>query len=143
MTEYEMASLWVDTFGLVQMTTSLFFTALSAFMVASFVAAHRLTPTMTAIAIGLFLLFSAVVLFALSRQLLAFQGLVLEMQRVADASNGLAWHAVARTPAPILSVALTVAISVYALATVAAVYFFFHCRTVNRRAEASELLPSG
>ena len=143
MTEYEMASLWVDTFGLVQITTSLFFTALSAFMVASFVAAHRLTATMTAVAMGLFVLFNAVVLFALSRQLLAFQGLVLEMQRVADASNGLAWHVVARTPAPVLSLALTATIWVYVLATVAAIYFFFHCRAVNRKAEAGELLPKG
>jgi hypothetical protein len=141
MTEYEMASLWLETIGLMQTTVSNFFAVLSAFMIASFVAAHRLTSTMTIIAISLFVLYMAIGLFTLSRELLAFFGLVLEMQKVAEAGSGLVWHAVAKTPAPVLTLALAVAILVYVIATGAAIYFFFHCRRVNRKAEPGELLP--
>lgn len=69
MSEYEIASLHVDTLMLLGASFTTYFSLVSAFLVVSYLAAHRLTRTMAAILIGLFVLWNLLMIGAVSAEL--------------------------------------------------------------------------
>jgi len=144
MTEFEMASLHAELIGLLATQFMGYFTVLSAFMVASYLAAHRLTATMAVIGVGSFGLFCLATMFTASRTLASVQGLSNQMRKFAEAESGLAWHGIAQTPQAVQEFTVSVAMSVLIVSAASGAYFFFHCRRVNRQAQtvATSAKPS-
>jgi hypothetical protein len=139
MTEFEMAYLFNDMWIQINMLAQFYFTMLTAFLVASYVAAHRLTIPMAIVVIGAFVFTSIGTIRNIYLQVQTMLGLATQMKALAQSGKGLAWHSVANMPPPLSGgiigpVMLT-------LITAAAVYFFFHCRRVNRKAEAGTWKP--
>ena len=134
MTEFEMAYLTNDMLLALGSTASFYFATLTAFLVASYLVAHRLTKTMTVIAVALFLLSSAGSIVVMNRIMTNLSGLAGEIRAFAQAGKGLAWHVSATTPEWAINIPRQVGVVLYILATAAAVYFFFHCRRQNRKA---------
>jgi hypothetical protein len=141
MTEFEMAYLFNDMRIELDAQAQLFFTVSTAFLVASYIAAHRLTRSMTAIVIGLYVLASAGTIVNMYRQAWAIAGLADEIRKLAVAGKGLAWHPAASMAEPALTFTGLPRAIIFSLATTAAVYFFFHCRRVNRKSETSGWKP--
>jgi len=141
MTEFEMAYLMNDMWIQLIMLTQVFFAVLTAFIVASYLVAHRLTRPMAVVVVGLFLLASLGSILNISRQAQSIVGLAFEMKALALSGRGLAWHAVVNTPEWTRGIAGVPAAVMFLIATAAAVYFFFHCRRVNRRAEGGVWHP--
>jgi hypothetical protein len=139
MTEFEMAYMFNDMFINLVTQVQFFFTVLTAFLVASYAAAHRLTRSMTVVAVGLFAVVSAGSILNIYRQSQAMSGLAETMKAAAASGKGLAWHPVADLyDWQLRGVG---GIAFFLLAVAAAVYFFFHCRHVNRKAEAGMWKP--
>ena len=134
MTEYEMASLNIDTLLLLGASFTTYFSLVSAFLVASYLAAHRLTRTMATILIGLFVLWNMLMIGAVSAQLYSLSGLAKKMRTFADEGKGLEWHRVAHIPDSLIDWPRYLIVIILSLATIAAIYFFFHSRHVNRKA---------
>ena len=135
MTEYEMAYLLNDMWINLISQTQFFFTILTTFLIASYIAAHRLTRSMTGVVVGLFLFACVGSCVNILRQTQTIIGLGNEMRAFALAGKGLGWHAVTKVPEWALQMNGLPGVAMSVLATVAAVYFFFHCRRVNRIAE--------
>jgi hypothetical protein len=137
MTEYEMAYLHAELTNSLIYQFSAFFTVLTAFLVASYLVAHKLTRTMTVIVVGMFLVLNAGVIMQNYRILQSLGGLTLQMHHMAQTGSGLMWHATANSPDWIPATMRGVGVTLYSMATIAAVYFFFHCRRVNGRVDVS------
>jgi hypothetical protein len=135
MTAFEMA--YLNNEILIQMasTFSILFGTFSAFLVASFMAAHRLTRTMAAIAVALFLLSSLMMVSNFYSQSTSLLGLTREMKTFAKAGKGLAWHPAVTIPDGALVMTNQFFAMMLLAAIAASVHFFFHCRRVNRKPE--------
>ena len=135
MTEFEMAYLFNDMHIALLAQMSLSVSALSGFLVASYVAAHRLTNTMAAMSVGLYSWFSFVFAVLGFRTAASYSGIMGQMRAFKDAGKGLDWHFATKTPEWTLDFipfgGVMIAVVVYA----ASLFFFFHCRRVNRIAE--------
>jgi hypothetical protein len=136
MSEYEMASLLNDTGVAVLAQTQFYFAMLTAFLVVSYVVAHRLTRSMATVVVGLF--FSLGCTFNIYRLSRVAGGLMGKMHTVAASGKGLEWHPAKDVSEWALVIIGVPGAAVFVLATVAAIYFFFHSRRVNRKAEAAE-----
>jgi uncharacterized membrane protein YesL len=136
MTEFEMAYLANDMMMALGTSTSILFTMLSAFLVASYVAAHRLTKPMAAIVVSIFVIFCFYTIATMFRQLESMAGLAGKMRAFAEAGKGLEWHAVSHVNPNWITTTRFVGVSILLLAMIASVYFFFHCRSVNQKAES-------
>ena len=64
MTEFEMAYLHAELVNSMGFIFTGFFTVLSAFLVASYLVAHKLTRTMSVIALGMFVFFTVGAIFS-------------------------------------------------------------------------------
>jgi hypothetical protein len=135
MTEYEMASLHAELTSLLGITFTGFFTVLSAFLVASYLVAHKLTRTMAVIALGMFVFFCVGATMINYRTMLSLGGLTLEMLKIAQAGSGLTWHSAADISEWAPGILRGLGVALYSIATIVGIYFFFHCRRVNRKAE--------
>jgi hypothetical protein len=141
MTEFEMAYLFNDMFINLVTQVQFYFAVLTAFLAASYVAAHRLTRSMTVVVVGLFAVVSVGSILNIYRQVQAMAGLAETMRAAAASGKGLAWHPVASQYDWQLRVPRGGGVAFVLLAGAAAVYFFFHCRHVNRKAEAGTWKP--
>jgi hypothetical protein len=141
MTEFEMAYLQNDMLIGLGSGASYFFAMLTAFVVASYLVAHRLTKEMAAIVVGIFIVASCGSIVTMYRVMDSLAGLGREMKAFAGAGKGLAWHGITRTPEWGLESARYLGSALFIVATIAAVYFFFHSRRVNRKAEAGGWHP--
>jgi hypothetical protein len=142
MTEFEMAYLMTDMqAGLMASTTTLF-TITSAFLVAGYLVSHRLSRLMVGVAIAVFSWAFFTTAFITSRQIFNLLGLVVEINKFANAGKGLAWHAAAQ---PIVDWAMQGGtwffIVFCTLAFIGSIAFFFHSRRVNQMAEAGTWKP--
>jgi hypothetical protein len=138
MTEYEMASLFTEMRLALDGQVQVFFTMLVAFLVASYLVAHKLTRSMAAVVVGLFLVTALGGSAGIYRQAQAMGGLAREMKAAASSGKGLAWHPVAEIQEWALQIGSVGGLFIFLVATAAAVYFFFHCRRVNRIADLGE-----
>ena len=141
MSEYEMASLHAQLFGLIFSANVGMFGVVSAFMAASFVAAHRLTRTMAFITVLLFVLYSVGVLIAAAGMVESFMRLSAHMHDYAESGRGLSWHLTSQARSQELRlVSLYFTAATLVLAHLAALFFFFHCRRVNRQLAGEQSL---
>ena len=131
MTEFEMATLFNDMQLAIVAQLSLYASIMSGFLIMSFLAAHRLSRTMVAVAISLFAWLWYVLLMLSYREMAAFTGLMVEMRKFKDAGQGLRWHAAAYTPVFLLDLIPASWIVFQFIFFAAAVGFFFHCRREN------------
>ena len=136
MTEYEMAYLFTEMQMTIIAQLSLYVSVMSGFLIMSFLAAHRLSRTMLVLAISLFSWLWYVLLMLSYREMASFIGLMGEMRKFKDAGRGLNWHSAVQMPAILLAVVPTSWIAFQLSFYLAAVGFFFHCRRMNRIAEA-------
>ncbi len=141
MTEFEMAYLQNDMLVALANGTQFFFTLLSAFLAASYVGAHRLTRPMVVVVIGLFVLTAFSSILAQFRQMESLAGLAEQIRAFAAAGKGLQWSAVTKIPAWWVESLRYIAAAVFLIAVIASVFFFFHCRRVNHKAEAGAWRP--
>ena len=117
---------------LIQLTTAGFST-LSAFLVAGYLAAHRLTRFMVSFVVIAFVWWSFTISLAFYRLTTDFFGLRHEMHVAATGGKGLAWHSAAQIDGGVYS---PIVFSVIWLTlNLCAIYFFFHCRRMNRKVE--------
>ena len=137
MTEFEMAYLSNDMLVGVGAGASYYFATLTAFLVASYLVANRLTRAMAFIVVGLFLVFQLSTLGGMFRTLQSLAGLAREMKAFAQAGKGLAWHRAATAPDWAFDLPRYLMLVVFTLATFAAVYFFFLCRRQKAAGEQS------
>ena len=98
MTEFEIAYLHAELVNSMGFIFTGFFTVLSAFLVASYLVAHRLTRTMSVIDVGMFVFFTVGAIFLNYRTMQSLGGLTLQMHQMAQAGSGLAWHSSATIP---------------------------------------------
>ena len=131
MTEFEMATLFNDMQLAIVAQLSLYASIISGFLIMSFLAAHRLSRAMVAIAISLFSWLWYVLLMLSYREMASFSSLMSEMRKFKDAGRGLQWHAAAYTPTFLLNMIPASWIAFQIIFFVAAVGFFFHCRHKN------------
>lgn len=142
MSEYELASLHTQMFGLIFSANVALFGVVSAFMVASFLAAHRLSRTMAFLAVLLFTLYAVGAVIATIASGLNFMRLSAYMHDFAAAGRGLSWHLTSQSTAEEARyISFSVTVASVLLSHCAAIIFFFHCRHVNGKlAKASEAL---
>lgn len=143
MSEYELASLHTQMLGLIFSAIVAQFGVLSAFMVASFLAAHRLSRTMAIIAILLFVTYFVGSIIPILATTVSFLSLSDYMRAYAASGRGLSWHLTARPVSlELRNISFGFTLVSLFLAHLAAIIFFFHCRHVNGKlAKASETLP--
>lgn len=136
MTEYEMAYLYSEMQLGIVAQWSLYVSVMSAFLIMSFLAAHRLSRAMSALAITLFSWFWYVLLMLGYREYASFVGLMAEMKKFKEAGKGLYWHSATQTPEILLKVIPSAWIAFQLIFYAAAVGFFFHCRHMNLKGDA-------
>jgi hypothetical protein len=142
MTEFEMAYLATDMQVAVSTTSATLFTIMSAFLVAGYYASHRLTPLMIGVLTAIYAWAFFGTAFMLNREFISLFGLAGEINAYAGTGKGLQWHAAANpAPAWLLSAGLVVSSILNAIMFVGTLVFFFHCRSVNRKAEAGAWKP--
>lgn len=133
MTEYEFLSLvqgHVNLGGVILMN---YFSILTAYLVAGYLAAHRLTQSMALFVTAAFVTSCAIFMYMLMRNGEALQAIFNQMHALAQAGRGLAWNPLASRP-PNVDVLCYAALAVMAAGVIGGVYFFFQCRVHNRQA---------
>ena len=141
MSEFEMAYLQNDMMLALGSATQFFFGMLSAFLVASYIAAHKLTRPMMIVVVCLFVAAALSSIGAIYRQMESLAGLVAQVKAFAVAGNGLQWHMATQVPQWWIESIRYVAVLLFLAAMVGSVYFFFHCRRVNNKAEIGAWKP--
>lgn len=138
MTEYEMAHLNNEYVNTGALLLSMQFSILSAFLVAAYVAAHRLTLVMSGFVVAAFVFSSIVLSMTMYRSIVDFIGLRHAMFVAAKEGKGLAWHSAAQFDmSAVVFPAASPAVfpTIWMAMALGAVFFFFHCRRVNLKAE--------
>ena len=144
MTEFEIAYLLNDIQVAIAAYSSMLFTMMSAFLVAGYVAAHRLSALMIALLIGIYAYAFFGTSFVISGLMTTMFGLAGQIDARAAAGSELQWHnavvadAIPATVRPLLPPINLVMTTVIFAATLV---FFFHCRRVNRKVEGSVWHP--
>jgi len=144
MTEYEMATLYSDTNVASTTLWALFLSLESGFLLVAYNAAHRLTRTMAVIVVGGWSLIALGIVVRLLEWAWIADAVRSQMKAFALSGKGLAWHPVVETPTgvwggPYRLVPLGV---VLGLVVLSSIYFFFHCRRVNRKADVGGSVPN-
>lgn len=134
MTEFEMASLANDlvTTGTTMITT--YFSVVSGFVVTGYIAAHRLSRPMVVVAVGLFVAWSLSIGGQISIVMRNYYGM---LAKIRDAATGdeFSWYAPEVAPRWINDLRPDMIFASLIVVALAAIYFFFHCRRVNSKAE--------
>jgi|GEM_PF-3410677 len=141
MTEYEMLYMTQVFLGNGMTDMLNFFSVLTAYLVAGYLAAHRLSFSMSVFATAAFVVFSVnaiIVMVSIGRQL---QALLDHMHLFAQAGKGLDWNPVVAGPPPNLWIAGTAALALMLVGVIGSIYFFYQCRRSNHKAEAGPWHP--
>ena len=141
MTEFEMAYLANDMGGTLTTALTTSFTITSAFLVAGYYAAHRLSGLMIAIILPIYTWINLSFSFFVYRLTVNLNGLYGKMHDYAASGQGLEWHSVANLPPQWFRDAVpTFSVLISLIVFAATIVFFFQCRRVNRAAETG--MPS-
>ncbi|MEQ1756519.1 MAG: hypothetical protein ABL973_20555 [Micropepsaceae bacterium] len=138
MTEYELGYLLNEYQNSFQAQLMNVFSILSAFAIVSFLAAHRLSRTMVTVSMALFTFWLWMEIWGMlgrTRQILTLR---THIQQVFRESGKMSWHIsnqTSITPAWLTENLPTIFLSVAVFCYVAALFFFFHCRRLNLKAE--------
>ena len=137
MTEYEMASLANDYRNSIGTTSGMAFTTVSAFLVAGYLAAHKLNRFMTATVITVYTVWLGGAVANIVRTATNLDGLVQQMHLMAAQGQGLQWHLASNAyPEWSFAVAMGVTLFLFGAVYVASVVFFFQSARQSRKAEA-------
>lgn len=137
MTEYEMASLANDYRNIIGTTAGMAFTTVSAFLVAGYLAAHKLNRFMTATVITVYTLWLGGAVTNMVLTGMNLDGLRQQMHLMAAQGQGLQWHLVANAYSQWASaVAIGVTLFLFGVVYAASVVFFFQSARQNSKAEA-------
>ncbi|MGH7864300.1 MAG: hypothetical protein ACREQB_04880 [Candidatus Binataceae bacterium] len=136
MTEFELMYLTNETISTIAVVFAAYFSTLSAFLIAGYLAAHKLTRTMLVLVVGLFSLWSALAIFTLYRTVWNLFGLQGQIRDFARAGKGLAWHGAVGNPQWFVHSGPMISLGLYVAMAIAALYLFFHCRIHNRQSAA-------
>ena len=140
MTEYEMAYLNNEFLITGIMLATAQFSVMSAFLVAGYLAAHRLNLIMAGFVNLAFLWSSFTLSMTLYRLIIDFIGLRHEIFVAAKNGKAIAWHSAAQFDTAAFASA-PVAPIIWFMLSLGAVYFFFHSRRVNLKAETTLTVP--
>lgn len=141
MTEYEMASLANDLLGTASGMATTYFTVVSGFIAASFVAAHRLSRSMVVIVVALFAIWAMSTIGQAGTVMRSYYGLLAQIRDQSSPSGTFGWYAIEVMPRWFNELRPTSFVVIMYLVGLAAIYFFFHCRRVNRKAELAVEAP--
>jgi hypothetical protein len=142
MTEYEMASLANEYREIIGTASSMAFTTVSAFLVAGYLAAHKLNRFMIVTVVTIYTVWLGGAVATIVRTATNIDGLFQQMHLMAVQGKGLQWHWAANTMTPwSFPVTLGATIFVFAVIYIASVVFFFQLRHQNRKAEMGVAAP--
>jgi hypothetical protein len=96
---------------------------------------------MVVVVVSLFILTALAFITSMFRQMESLAGLALQMKAFAAAGKGLQWSAVASLNAEWLVAVRYVSTTIFLIAIGGSVFFFFHCRRVNHKAELGAWKP--
>ena len=128
MTEYELSTLIQGQVNSILGSYYYFYSFLSAFLIVGYLVAHRLSAAMALLMNGLFALNQLYLLSVIGSQAQALGAMIAEMARLSKA-GGLRWLGSVPPPSDWYIYAPLMILFVSLLASI---YFFFHCRRVNR-----------
>lgn len=133
MTEYELSTLIQGQVNSLTGTYYYFYSFLSAFLIVSYLVAHRLSVGMAFLMNGLFALNQLFLLSVVGSQIRALGAMVAEMGRLSNA-GGFRWLG----PVSAFSGAYIYApLIILLVSLLASIYFFFQCRRMNRQTDAA------
>ena len=136
MTEYELVSLLQTQINTIGVEIMDYFTVLTAFLVAGYVAAHRLTLSMSLFVTVMFVVSALFFVASVMGDYEVTKVMMSELRRLADTGTSFRWiHRAQQSPlaADIIS---DVALIMMLCGILGGVYFFFQSRHHNRAAAA-------
>lgn len=141
MSEFELASLHSQMYVQAQSALGTLLTVLSGFLIVSYLAAHRLDRTTIAVGLAIYVGFGTFLVLGASRTMATYAGLSLEIAKYAQSGRGLAWHGATSAPIWVLDMMPLFAITAGSIGIATSVYFFFHCRRMNRKEQVGAWRP--
>lgn len=142
MTEYEMAYLANELNGSISTSAGNAFSTVSAFLVAGYLAAHKLNRFMVLTVITVYTIWLSGAVLGIVRAQINVAGLIQQMHLMAEQGKGLQWHLASRVlPEWFPSSQVGFVLVVFAAIYIASVVFFFQCRRMNRKAEMGVEAP--
>ena len=134
MTSYEMADLFRALVDSATNSMMGYVSVLFAFLVAAYLVAPQLNRVMSGIVLGVFTMFSAVMILAVNRSLASSTSLAKEMRdSVAAGDTAINWHPVIHEPITFVSMIGPFLTGLLVLATVAGIVFFVYARNRSGR----------
>lgn len=141
MTEFEMASLANDMLATTNTILTTSFTVTTGFVAASYLAAHRLSRTMTVIVVALYVAWSLSINAQAYTALRGYYRLLRKIRDTAQPEGIFSWFPPEGMPAWFTDARPSMIGASLIVAILASVIFFFHCRRVNRKSEAGAWKP--
>jgi uncharacterized membrane protein len=140
MTAYEKADLFRTLVDSATSSMMGYVSVLFAFLVAAYLMAPHFNRVMSGIVIGLFSLFSAIMILAVNRGLSASASLANEIRNNAAENSELAWHPVVTEPTNFVELIAPVLTTLLVASAIAGIVFFAYAR---KRTLVRDVLPPG
>jgi hypothetical protein len=138
MTEFEMAYLLTDMQVAISTSNTVTLTIVSGFLVASYVAAHKLNRLMVWLLVGVYSYWWVGAAGLQNRQMVTYMRLLGKMHAFAAEGKGLEWHSAASIPSQgLLDAGPVVALLFNLTVFAASIVFFFQCRREGQKADTA------
>ena len=129
MSDFELSYLFSETVGLMQAMYTNFFSFIFAGLVASTLAADRMSRSMVILAISVFSLIELIFMQQIYRASITFSQLAERLKEAAqEPGNDITWHGVTQAPGWLISIAPVATVVIIGLCYFGVIYFFFLCR---------------
>jgi hypothetical protein len=140
MTTYEKADLFRALVDSATNSMMGYISVLFAFLIAAYLVAPHFNRIMSCIVVGLFTMFSAVMIIAIDRSLASLSGLAEEIRKSAAAGDTtISWHPIVHEPTTWVSLIGPFLTSLLFAGTIAGIFFFIYAR---KRTVGNGLLPT-
>jgi hypothetical protein len=138
MSGFELIYLFNEHVALLLTEVNIYLTMLFAFIVASFLAAKRMTPAMSHVAIGLFTGAGFVIGYAINRTSSDIVDLAGQIRQIAQQEGSvLAFHNFSDEPAFLIGSTPWLLTILMVIAYAASIFFFFHARAAGEDLSAT------
>lgn len=129
MTDFETVYLFNDSINMMFTVAVNYTTLIFAFLVASVMAAERMSRGMIVVSLVTYVVISLIMIFQNSRLLVTWSNLALEIREMAKEPNSnVAWHALKGAPVEALTLSPHLLNLMYVIALLGSLYFFRECR---------------
>jgi hypothetical protein len=132
MTEYELVSLLQTQINTIGVEIMDYFTILTAFLVAGYVASHRLTLSMALFVTVMFVVSALFFVASVMGDYEVTKVMMSELRRLADTGTGFRWVHRAQQSPLVADIISDVALMMMLSGILGGVYFFFQSRRHNR-----------